>query len=645
MLLNRVLTPVDYVQAMERAGRSAEGARPAWRSATVFQLALLLFVVVAAFAVIVAGLTAAMNAQGSSERVQMVRGALQRDLQSLSESVAAVTAWDDAVAHLYGVPDAAWVRTIVTSSNAPTFLIDARGTTLLAVHPEGSPGGDLAATLGASLPRVLGLLPRDPAHYAGAKPRALFLVIRGRLVVVTAGVVRYKDAARALPGPPRYLVLIAPLATLNLSNLAPMFGLHALRVRPGAVARPGSASYGLGNPGEPPLATIEWRDHRPGSLVLRRLALPLALGGIVLLLLSIALVLRIVTGERRLVEETRAAGDHARAAERALHLAEEAHRATEAARARAEQAGAALATAQQRERERDRLHLEEHRAVTRQIADALSASIGDISAQLVLDASALDERVGAAKTMVSLQTDHAGSARERSALTVTNTNTIAASLARLLAAVRTIQTDARGHEAGIRSSIREASHAQQRQLLLRQEVAGVGAAAGLIGEIAARTNMLALNATIEAARAGAQGQGFAVVAAEVKGLANQIATTTTSIATAVQRIEEASGATAQLVDSVHALLTSLSDSFRSSLAAVERHEAEAARIHAVTAEVETNANATSDTVELIAHAALTLADAADGTRVIGHRVRQRATELDARIDTFVEELRRRAGER
>lgn len=138
---------------------------------------------------------------------------------------------------------------------------------------------------------------------------------------------------------------------------------------------------------------------------------------------------------------------------------------------------------------------------------------------------------------------------------------------------------------------------------IKQQMDEIGKIVGLISNLANQTNLLSLNAAIEAAWAGEAGLGFAVVATEVKALAQESQTSAESIsqmistlqkktemaatamARATSQVKEGSGALAETITSFNNIVQSVDSMSRSVVAVASASEEQAAAVEEITASI------------------------------------------------------------
>ncbi len=163
------------------------------------------------------------------------------------------------------------------------------------------------------------------------------------------------------------------------------------------------------------------------------------------------------------------------------------------------------------------------------IADDFEQAVGNIVGAVSSASNELETAAGTLAKTADVTQELSGSVASASEVASTNVQSVAAATDEMQSSIGEIGRQVQHSAAIAADAVKQAAETDAHITELSQAAARIGEVLTLITTIAEQTNLLALNATIEAARAGEAGKGFAVVASEVKSLANQTAKATDEI--------------------------------------------------------------------------------------------------------------------
>jgi methyl-accepting chemotaxis protein len=276
----------------------------------------------------------------------------------------------------------------------------------------------------------------------------------------------------------------------------------------------------------------------------------------------------------------------------------------------------------------------------RELIGGISDGVTQI-ASAAEELSAVTEQTSAGVNNQKIETDQVATAMNEMAATVQEVarNAEEASEAAVAADQQAREGDKVVGEAiaQIERLAKEVGHSTEAMGELKRESDKIGSVLDVIKSVAQQTNLLALNAAIEAARAGEAGRGFAVVADEVRSLAQRTQKSTEEIEELIVGLQNGTQQVSTIMDNSRALTDSSVELTRRAGGSLESITRTVSAIQAMNQQIAAAAEQQSAVAEEINRSVLNVRDVSDQTSAASEETAASSVEL-ARLGTHLQML-------
>ncbi|SMF71882.1 methyl-accepting chemotaxis protein [Tistlia consotensis] len=296
-------------------------------------------------------------------------------------------------------------------------------------------------------------------------------------------------------------------------------------------------------------------------------------------------------------------------------------------RLESEQAAAAETAERDRRATLDKLADDFERSVLG-VVQAVTASAGQVQSSAQGMSSAAEQASSEAEAVTLAAGETSG-----------NVQTVASATEELHASVREIAGQTAGSRQIAEQAVREVGDSLVQVEGLSASTRQIGGIVQLITEIAEQTNLLALNATIEAARAGEAGKGFAVVASEVKSLADQTRRATEEIVGQIGTVQSQASAVSGTMGSIGKVIGRVNEAITAIASAAEQQNAAAGEIARNIAEAAQGTDRVNQSIGGVSQAAGATGQAARDLLEVAGELGRRSADLQQEVGSFLRQVR------